>query len=137
MHRELPEFDVLLEMAERRPEQLEALRVELIEAIISSAREDCQRRLRGLQFKVDSTRRAARTPMAACIRISQLMHESLTQLREALTEPEEALSRRASTPAATRRSAPTVSADEAFGSNVVSMIGYRSRRSRPAIQEQA
>lgn len=84
MKKELPEFDVLLEMAQKRPEQLESLRVELIEQIICSASEDVQRRLRGLQFKVDTTRRTSKTPLASCIRISQMMFDSLERLREAL-----------------------------------------------------
>lgn len=87
MKTDLPDFDVLLEMAEKRPEQLESLRSELIESVISSADEACQRRLRGLQFRIDATRRASGTPMAACIRISEMMHESLHSLQACLNEP--------------------------------------------------
>lgn len=119
MKAELPEFDVLLEMAEKRPEQLEALRSELVEAVISSAREDCQRRLRGLQFQIDSTRRTAGSPMAACLRISQMMHESLNNLRECLNEPVSSTSLR-----------DEVQVDTTDDGRVVSMLGYRMRKAK-------
>ena len=84
---ELPDFDKLLEMAQQRPEELEALREALVEEVITSARSGCQRRLRGLQFQIDMTRRKAKTPMAACIKISELMYKSLADLRMQLNDP--------------------------------------------------
>lgn len=82
---ELPPFEELAEMAKSDPEALEQLRQELSEALIASAPESAQARLRGLQFQIDAQRRAAKNPVAACIRISAMMHDSLQQLNDALT----------------------------------------------------
>lgn len=82
----LPDFEVLREMAEKDPEGLERLRVELCDQLIQEAPEAYRRKLRGLQFRVDMERRRARNPMAACIAISAMMHDSFDQLRQALTE---------------------------------------------------
>lgn len=82
----LPEFDTLREMAQRDPEGLERLRVELCDQLIQSAPEAYRRKLRGLQFRVDMERRRAKSPMAACIAISAMMHDSFDQLRQALNE---------------------------------------------------
>jgi Protein of unknown function (DUF3135) len=84
---ELPDFDRLVEMAKNRPDELEALRDALIAEAIASARSGNRRRLRGLQFQIDMARKKAKTPMAACIRISALMHESLAELRAHLNDP--------------------------------------------------
>ena len=80
----LPSFDTLLALAGDDPQQLEVLRQQLINELISSAPASYQRRLQGLQFTVDMERRKAKTPMAACIRLSQMMHESFHELRQAL-----------------------------------------------------
>lgn len=81
----LPDFDELVAMAESSPEELERLRREMVQRIIdSSNNEEVQRKLRGLQFRIDAKIRQARTPLAACIMISQMMHESLFELRESL-----------------------------------------------------
>ncbi len=84
---ELPDFDQLVEMAQHRPQELEALRTALVEEVIASARGDRQRKLRGLQFQIDMARRKSKSPLGACIRISELMYESLAELRECLNDP--------------------------------------------------
>lgn len=83
---DLPEFDVLVKMAQDDPEKLEQLRQDACEQLIQSAPEEYQRRLRGLQFKIDMERRKAKTPMAACIKISEMMHDSFEKLRDSLNE---------------------------------------------------
>lgn len=83
----LPEFDELVQMAKNNPEQFEELRETLIEDVISSARSSSQRRLRGLQFQIDVARKKAKTPLAACIQISSMMHESFAELRLHLNDP--------------------------------------------------
>ena len=80
----IPEFDQLREMAQSNPEQLEALRLQLIEETISLADERIQRKLRGVQFHIDMEIRRAKSPMAACVKISEMMHHSLNQLRSSL-----------------------------------------------------
>ena len=82
----LPEFDQLRQMAQKDPEGLERLRVQLCDQLIQSAPEAYRRKLRGLQFRVDMERRRAKTPMAACIAISGMMHDSFDRLRQVLNE---------------------------------------------------
>ncbi len=81
----LPDFDELVALAQSNPAELERLRREMIEEVIASAsNERTQRRLRGLQFRIDATIRLSRTPMAACLTISRMMHDSFMELRESL-----------------------------------------------------
>lgn len=86
MSYDLPEFDKLREMAQRNPEQLERLRIELCDQLIQEAPEQYRRKLRGLQFRVDMERRRAKSPMAACIAISGMMHDSFDRLRQTLND---------------------------------------------------
>lgn len=83
---EWPSFDELKRWAEHSPERLEAFRSQEIEAIISSAPEHLQRRLRGLQFQVNCQRQLHKSPMGSCIAISKMMHQSLNRLQEALSD---------------------------------------------------
>ena len=82
----MPDFDELAMLAKKDPQEFEALRTKLCNQLINSAPESRQRRLRGLQFQVDMERRKAATPMAACIRISEMMHASFDELRYVLNE---------------------------------------------------
>ncbi len=82
----LPEFEKLRELAQNDPAQLERLRIQLCDQLIQSAPESMRRRLRGLQFQIDMERRRAKSPMAACIAISGMMHESFDKLRQAVNE---------------------------------------------------
>ncbi len=84
----LPSFETLQDMAKKDPEGLERLRQEHIEAVINSAPERCQQRLAGLQFQIDGVRRTTGSPMAACIHISKMMHDSLHQLKSFIDEDE-------------------------------------------------
>ena len=86
--RTLPDFDVLTSLARQDPRALEDLGRRLTNDVIRRARSSQSRqRLRGLQFKIDLERRRARDSLAACVRISQLMHESLAQLNRVFTDP--------------------------------------------------
>ena len=111
---ELPNFDQLLEMARQRPDELEALREQMVENVISSARTEYRHRLRGLQFQIDMTRAKSKTPLAACLRISKLMHESFSELHFYLNEPFECHEQRNSFPETM--------------ANVVSLEEYRARK---------
>lgn len=86
MHYELPSFDVLREMAQKDPDALERLCVQLCDQLIQDAPPAYRRKLRGLQFRVDMERRRAKSPMAACIAISGMMHDSFDKLRQALND---------------------------------------------------
>ncbi|ARN76054.1 DUF3135 domain-containing protein [Oceanicoccus sagamiensis] len=87
MKQEMPNFDTLLELAINDPEQLEEIRNELALTTINAAPETMRKRLEGLQFQIDSTRHLAKTPLAACIRLSEMMHNSLEELRQAVKRP--------------------------------------------------
>lgn len=89
----LPAFDILVDMARNDPDGLESLRRSLTDAVIAAAtNENTRRRLQGLQFRVDMERRRASTPLAATIRISEMMCRSLADLHRSMVtlEPESA-----------------------------------------------
>lgn len=84
---ELPKFDDLLEMAKNNPEALEALRQQHVSALINSAPEEYQNRLRGIQFQIDAQRQIhSESPLGACVKISKMMHESFAELRGYLNQ---------------------------------------------------
>jgi hypothetical protein len=66
-------FDYWLALSKKKPEVFEVRRAACIEALISSAPDSQQPRLRGLQWQIDLKRKRAKTPMAACITISNMM----------------------------------------------------------------
>ena len=80
----LPNFDEMLNLADNNPEELERLRSAAIEDVIDNAPAHMERRLRGLQFQIDAQRDMSKTPMASCIKISEMMHESFSRLRHSL-----------------------------------------------------
>lgn len=84
----LPSFDELMKLAQQDPNKLEIMRQEWIEETISQAPENFQRRLKGLQFQIDMERERANNPVSSCVRISQMMHEGLANLRDVLNKPE-------------------------------------------------
>jgi len=96
---QLPGFDELSHLYKTDPVAFEQLRTELCEQMIENAPERIRQRLRGIQFKIDMTRRKARSPMSACLSLSKLMQESLHELREALNNPGEYLRNRSSSEA--------------------------------------
>ena len=76
-------------MARHNPEGLERLRRSLTDAVIASAgSEATRRRLQGLQFRIDMERQRSGTPLAACIRISEMMCRSLQELHQSIVAPE-------------------------------------------------
>jgi hypothetical protein len=85
----LPEFEELMRLAKENPEELERIRKNAIEELIQQAPEHHQRRLRGLQFQVDMEREKAKNPMDSCVRVSRLMHDSFSKLRDTLNEAQQ------------------------------------------------
>lgn len=67
------DFDTWSEMARTDPEAFERMRLAAIDSVIDSAPPENRERLRRLQWRIDQERRLARTPMAACLRISRMM----------------------------------------------------------------
>ncbi len=71
------DFDEWASLARANPHAFEARRQALIDDFLRQFPDPERRRLRGLQFRIDMERRRARTPMAACIRLSSMMWDSL------------------------------------------------------------
>ena len=84
MQSDWPAVDQLIALAKESPAQLEAFRLKEVERLIAAAPESIQRRLRGLQFQIDCKRRLHTSPMGACIELSQMMFDSVSQLNNAL-----------------------------------------------------
>lgn len=83
----LVDFDQWAALAKSDPEAFEAKRAQAIEALIQRLPEHKQQRMRCLQWKIDQVRGRAGNPMSACIKISEMMWDSLVGpggLQEAL-----------------------------------------------------
>lgn len=85
----LPSFDELMRLASQEPDTLEELRKDCVDKLITKAPEQYQRRLRGLQFQIDMERERASNPVSSCVRISQMMHEGLANLRDVINKAED------------------------------------------------
>ncbi|WP_235603049.1 DUF3135 domain-containing protein [Piscirickettsia litoralis] len=70
------------QLAKDNPEKLESLRQQWTEELISrSSSTETQRRLRGLDFKLNLERqRKNSNELGRCVRFSQMMHESFSEL---------------------------------------------------------
>jgi hypothetical protein len=68
------------------PGAFEQRRSAALESVISGAPEHLQKRLRGVQFRLDLERSRAGSDLAACLKAHTLMWDSLTRLREALEQ---------------------------------------------------
>ncbi|MEH6386643.1 MULTISPECIES: DUF3135 domain-containing protein [Pseudomonas] len=84
---ELPSFDELMEMAQKRPDELENLRQRMTDDILRDVPAERRRRLLGVVFRVDAERRKAKNPLQACIKISQMMMDSALELRDGILGP--------------------------------------------------
>ena len=73
----LVDFDQWADLAKTDPDAFEARRAEAIEAMIQRMPDEKQQRMRCLQWKIDQVRNQASNPMAACIKISEMMWDSL------------------------------------------------------------
>ncbi len=90
--RELPDFDVLVNMARHNPKALEELRSRLTQQVVEAQPDPTkQQRLRGLAFQIDMKRQKARNPMAATIRLSEMMCWKLAELNRCFLKPEDVL----------------------------------------------
>ena len=76
-------FEKWADLASSDPQGFEKLRRDKISALIERASGPRQRRLRGLQWKIDQIRNK-NSNMAACLAISELMWETFEHLAEML-----------------------------------------------------
>ena len=81
----LPSFDVLMELAQNNPEELEQIRIQLSQEILDDATPRLKQRLEGLNFRMNMERQRAKNPLQCCIRITALMHDSFDRMRDELT----------------------------------------------------
>lgn len=72
----LLDFDEGMRLARTDPAAFEKHRRAVIEAFIGQVPAHRQPRLRGLQWRIDLERERAPNPMAACVRIQEMMWES-------------------------------------------------------------
>jgi len=72
------DFNEWSELAMNDPEAFESRRQEAIEQTIQTMPSDKQDRIRCLQWRIDQERKLATSPMAACIKLSNMMWESVT-----------------------------------------------------------
>lgn len=96
------DFDDWSQLAARDPDGFERRRSEVLEEFIQQAPENRRLRLRRLQWRIDRARERAPTPLAACVKISQMMWDSLAG-DDGLLEAMEGL--RGRPPARSRRQA--------------------------------
>lgn len=73
------DFERWAALARSDPQGFEAERAAVLEAAIRRAPEERQRRLRGLQWRIDQVRRTTRNPLVACQRIHGMMWESVVR----------------------------------------------------------
>lgn len=71
------DFDQWAILAHTDPEAFELKRINTIEAVISDAPARCQMQLRRLQWKLDRIRETTPTPLAACVRMQEMMWDSV------------------------------------------------------------
>ena len=72
------DFDEWAGLAKSDPESFEARRREIIESAIARSKPEQQQRLRCMQWKIDQIRDRSPTPLSACVKISNMMWDSLT-----------------------------------------------------------
>lgn len=76
------DFDMWRELSQNDPDAFEKLREKTVNQYIGSIDSDRQDRLRCLQWKVDRVREQQKTPIAACVAISDMMWDSLERLNK-------------------------------------------------------
>lgn len=71
------DFDKWARLAHADPKAFELKRKNTIEAVISDAPVRCQAQLRRMQWKLDRIRETTPTPLAACVRMQEMMWDSV------------------------------------------------------------
>ncbi|VAW60650.1 hypothetical protein MNBD_GAMMA11-364 [hydrothermal vent metagenome] len=83
---DLPDFNYLKKLAEEDPEELDFLCHFYSRQLIDNAPEKYQKRLNGILFQIEATKRRCKNPLHRCISISKMMMDSFENLQVALTE---------------------------------------------------
>ena len=80
------DFDQWRDLAESDPAAFEAARAAAIEELIQQIPEDRQRRLQGLQWRIDTVRSLAPNPTAAFLSLSEMMWDSFYRQQAVLKQ---------------------------------------------------
>jgi len=78
------DFDEWAALYQSDPAAFEARRAREISQAINSASEGSRRRLQGLQFRIELELQRSKTPLGRCVRMSNMMWDSVLELRDAL-----------------------------------------------------
>lgn len=70
-------FDDWKDLAENNPQAFEQKRQDFIDSFISKASSRHRNRLQGLQWRIDVERKRSSNPLSACVRISNMMLDSV------------------------------------------------------------
>jgi len=70
------------QLAQQDPEAFEIMRAELLQDFIQNSPANMQKKLEGIQWKIEHIRRRANTPAEALAEISSMMWQSTQQLGE-------------------------------------------------------
>lgn len=89
MGRDIPDFDALMALYQRDPQQFEAFRRQALREAIDHAPSVHRPALDGLLDKIEVAREAAATPMDAAIAASRMMRESAERLLDAWEDAHE------------------------------------------------
>lgn len=76
------DFDEWMNLAKSDPDEFEVQRRKQIESFFENIPAEKQQRLKGLQWKIDQTRKLANSPMASCIELSNMMWDSANRLKD-------------------------------------------------------
>jgi len=79
------DFDYWKDLSELDAAAYEERRTEMLEALIASAPEGQQRRLRGIQFELDSKRNMSESALESCMQMSTRMWASFDSMRTNLS----------------------------------------------------
>jgi hypothetical protein len=71
------DFDRWAALAQTDPQAFESQRIAAVNALIARMPEERQERLRCLQWRIDIERQRSTNPLQACVRLSDMMWESV------------------------------------------------------------
>ncbi len=71
------DFDAWMTLYKNDPESFEKQKKDLVQGIINQAPENMQRRLNGLQWRIDTEVKLAKNSLEGCIKIYQMMMDSV------------------------------------------------------------
>jgi hypothetical protein len=92
------DFDKWAELAKINPDAFEKLRSQYLTNVLNKIAEPRRHKFECLQWKIDQIRHTTKSPLSACIKISNLMWSSFDKLAEQYDHTESDCVLRAETP---------------------------------------